>query len=377
MTERLTSIDVRRLIADPSAENRTRTAEKIALEFDGGLLKPDERRIAEEIFRLMVRDAELRVRTALSENLKECAQLPHDLALELARDVDEVALPILEFNQVLSDDDLIDIVRSQGSQKQMAIARRASVSDAVSSALVDHGDVEVVTTLVRNPGAELSEATLDKVIDKHGDVEAVQQPLVDRHSLPLPIIERLVAKVSEQLKEQLVAKHDMPPDMAADLIIDSREQATVSLAGGKTRSDEELMALLQQLRFNGRLTPSLLLRATCTGDMQFLEAGLAVLIGIPMSNASKLVQEGGELGFRSIYDRAGLPARLYPAFRAAVWVAMETEYDGGPEDRQRYARRTIERFVTQIEDLEGTLSDDDLDYLLDKLERYTKPVPAV
>ena len=67
---------------------------------------------------------------------------------------------------------------------------------------------------------------------------------------------------------------------------------------------------------------------------------------------------------------------LSPAFRAAVWVAMETEYDGGPEDRQRYARRTIERFVTQIEDLEGTLSDDDLDYLLDKLERYTKPVPV-
>ena len=34
--------------------------------------------------------------------------------------------------------------------------------------------------------------------------------------------------------------------------------------------------------------------------------------------------------------------------------------------------RMIERFVTQIEDLQDNIAEDDLEYLLGKLERYSK-----
>ena len=108
----------------------------------------------------MVKDAEVRVREALAMHLKESFAPPRGVTLSLARDVNSVALPVLEHSAVLTDEDLIQIVRSEGSEKLVAIAGRATVSEAVSSALVETDDEDVVSTLVANEGAEIPEASL-------------------------------------------------------------------------------------------------------------------------------------------------------------------------------------------------------------------------
>ena len=81
---RLTEGDVRKLLSDPSAVTRAETAAKLAIQFDQGDLSPSERAMAEQIFRIMVKDAEVRVREALAVNLKENPNLPHDVALTLS-----------------------------------------------------------------------------------------------------------------------------------------------------------------------------------------------------------------------------------------------------------------------------------------------------
>ncbi len=126
--KKLTKDDVSKLMSDPSADNRAKTAAKVAGDFDSGALSDSERQIAEEIFRFMVKDAEVRVRQALAQNLKESPDLPHDVALSLAQDVDQVALPILQFSDVLTDDDLIEIIQSQSEDKQTAIAGNADAA---------------------------------------------------------------------------------------------------------------------------------------------------------------------------------------------------------------------------------------------------------
>ena len=175
MTEKtLTKEDVSKLLTDPSGDNRAQTAAKIAADFGQGSLTESERTMAEEIFRIMVKDAEVRVREALAQNLKENPAVPRDVAMSLAKDVDSVALPVLQFSEVLSDEDLIEIVRSQGAAKQVAVAGRSTVSEALSSALVETENEKVVTTLVANTGAEISEKSLHKVVEDFGDTEAVQ-----------------------------------------------------------------------------------------------------------------------------------------------------------------------------------------------------------
>src|SRR5687768_11864113 len=111
MAQLLTAADVQRLIANPSVEARAETAVKVAEAFELGALSDAERQLAEQIFRVMVQDAEVKVRESLSSHLKSSANLPHDIAVKMAKDVEQVALPVLEFSKVLSDADLIDIVR--------------------------------------------------------------------------------------------------------------------------------------------------------------------------------------------------------------------------------------------------------------------------
>jgi uncharacterized protein (DUF2336 family) len=344
------------------------------LQFDSGAMSSGERKIATEIFRVMVKDAEVRVREALSKNLKESAELPHDIARNLAADVDSVSLPMLEFSAVLTDVDLVEIVRQQGAEKQKAIARRTVVSESVADALVDHGNEEVVVTLVGNEGARISEPALQKVVEKHGDSEAVQAPLVHRARLPVTVSERLVSKLSDSLRDYLVSRHELPPSMASDLVLETRERATVGLLQpGQDDVDVEL--LVEQLHTNGRLTPSLILRAICVGDIGFMEASLAALARIPIVNARILVHDEGRMGLKSVYDKAGLPAAFYPAFRAAIDVADQTEYDGEEHDQERFARRMLERIMTQVETIGDNLGEENVDYLMAKLNRITSAAP--
>jgi uncharacterized protein (DUF2336 family) len=108
----LSQTDVRRLLDEPSAANRQDAALKVASAYSAEELSDDERNIAEDIIRFMTQDAEVRVRAALAENLKEYSALSHDIAKKLASDVDTVALPIIQFSDVLTDDDLLEIVRN-------------------------------------------------------------------------------------------------------------------------------------------------------------------------------------------------------------------------------------------------------------------------
>lgn len=368
----LSQADVMALLEDPSGAKRAETATKIAVEFDRTQLTPAQRKLAEDIFRLMVKDAEVRVREALAKHLKSNPMVPRDVAIVLAKDVNSVALPIIEFSEVLTDEDLIEIIHLQDTDKQVAIAGRPHVSETVSDAIVDTGKEEVVSRLVSNPGADISDGSLGRVMESMGESQAVQDAMTRRVRLPVTVAERLVTLVSENLKAQLSQKFDLPADATSDLILQIRERAVLSLALGS--SDDDLMRLVRQLNKNKRLTPSIALRALCMGDLPFFEAAMSVMAKVPLSNARELIHDAGKLGLRAIFEKANLPRSYYPAVRAAMDVAAETAYDGGDQDRERYARRMIERILTQYGDLGVQFEADDLDYLLAKMN--TLPIDA-
>lgn len=365
MTAFLSQADVSRLLVDPSEDSRAGTATKLAKQLDQASLTEAERKLAIDIIRIMAKDAAVRVREALSHNLKHSKELPNDVANALARDVESVAMPILEFSEILTDSDLISIVKSAGGAKQTAVARRATVSGSVADALIETKNAEAVATLVGNEGAKLSEQHFERVIDGYGAIDAVQASLVHRTKLPATIAEQLVTKVSENLRQYLVSHHELPANLAADLVMESRERATVGLLGPGAET-VDVMQLVRQLKAGGRLSPTLILRSLCMGDMAFFEAAMAVMSRTPIVNARLLIHDQGQLGLKSLYLRTGMPERLYPAFRVAVDVVRETEMDARDEDRRRYVSRMIERILTQYEDI----GQDNIDYLLNKLTQY-------
>jgi uncharacterized protein (DUF2336 family) len=357
----LTQADVARLLAEPSTAARAEVADKLAREIDSTQLTAAELRIAHDVVRIMAQDVELAVRRALSHSLRSAAQLPHDIALRLASDVEAVALPILINSPVLTDQDLIALVSGGSGPKQEAIAGRAGVSEQVSDALVTEGSEAAVATLMGNPGARIAEASMGTAIDRFADSDRVKTNMVHRADLPVAVAERLVVIVSEMLQSYLVRHHELPVSLATDIVLRSRERATLQISLGS--SDKELERLVRQMHHNQRLTPLLVLRALCLGDLAFFEMAMAVMAKVPVANARVLIHDAGANGLASLYEKAGMPTRLLSAVRVALDVVRGTEFDGGERDYERYRSRVIARILTQFEDLEQ----EDLDYLLDKL----------
>lgn len=367
--------DVNRLAVDPSVATRTSTAVMLAQEANSQMLKPAEMALAYEIFRLMVRDAEVRVREALSANLKNNPSIPHDIALTLAKDVDSVSLPILAYSEVLTTTDLLHIVNAQNSLAKMyAIAGRPTVDESVASALVERGSEKVVGKLLSNPGADVSETALGRAVDRFGDSETVLEPMVKRAVLPVAISERLVTHVADHLRSLLLAKHKVSADLAINLVLQTRERATVGLAMGV--GDDGLAGLVVQLKDNGRLTTSLILRAICMGNVGFFEHALATLAAIPVRNARVLVREGSGQGLRALWAKAGLNAKAFPAIIAAIQTVEQTELESSG-DSEQYSRRVLERVLTQYESIGVAIEGDDLEYLLTRISQAAPLNPTI
>ncbi len=368
----LTEEDVRRLKADRTARTRETTAAKVADQFSHGQLSDSEREIAEEIFRFLVRDVAVKVREALCQHLKECRNVPHDVALSLARDVESVALPMLESSVVLSDEDLIEIVRSQSPAKQKAVARREEVSEQVSEALIDTENEEVVTTLVENTNAEIGEQAMQKVVETFPDNGVVQGILVQRPELPISVAERLVGLVSYTMRQHLIDHYDFPIDETGDVVKQTRERATLSLIG-TSENLEKVRRLVRQLFANGHLTPSILLRSMSMGKLIFFEVAMAELAKVPIMTVRTLLYEQGSHGFSSIYQRAGLPSLLLPAFQAAVGAILKTESEGTRNDLAEVSRRVLWALRSQYPDYRSS----NFEEILDKLTQLTRtPAPV-
>lgn len=247
----LTGADVARLMQDPSGGNRAEMAGKIAAGVETGALSPKERAIADDILRVMVADAEVRVRMALAQSLKNVPDLSVDIVQSLATDeADAVAVPMLTSSTALSDEELVAIIYNGEENCQIAVAKRDALSEGVAGALVKSGSEEAVVALVGNDGARISEKSLNNVIDRCCENERIQRPMVHRAQLPMTVSERPVAKVSKQLKQHLVTHHELPPALAADLVLESRERAMVDIL--TAGSGQDVHQLVAQMETGGR-----------------------------------------------------------------------------------------------------------------------------
>ena len=361
----LTNEDVTKLLTDPSPETRADAASKIATAFDRDTFSDAERELAEDVFRVMLKDAEVRVREALANNLKDSGSVPHDVALALANDVASVSLPILRFSDVLNDDDLIEIIQTQDEDQQLAIAQRTQISSSVSSSLVDTKNENVVSSLISNEGAIISDASFEKAVETLGDSEKIQKAMVSRSALPILVAEKLVTRVSETLKEELLKHHELTDDTTSDLILQTRERATVALSTESSESD--VLKLVRQLHQHNRLTPSIILRALCMGDFRFFDYALSELANIPLANVQTLIHDPGRNGLKRLWLSCGMPDHQLITVYAALDAAKELEYDGEPQDRERYSRKLIELVLTQYDEMGVELEATDLDYLLAKM----------
>jgi uncharacterized protein (DUF2336 family) len=359
----LTDEDLRTLVKGENVDDRALAAHKLCRAIDRDDLSGEELARAHEILRLMSRDAAEMVRRALAVTLKASPVVPRDVAMKLAKDLETIAIPVLNFSPAFTEEDLIDVARRGGPVRQVAIAKRRYLPPAVARVLIDIGCEEAVRMTCANDNNALPEDMLKTAIGRFDKSQPVLSAIAYRKILPLSVSEKLVALVSDAVRNHLILHHAVPADMARQLTTGARERATIDLVDQAGKAPD-MGAFVAHLHRNGRLTASLLVRALAQGQMNLFEWGISELSGVPHHRTWLMIHDAGSLGLKAIYERAGLPARLYPAFRSGVDTYHAMNADGALRDQDRFRERMLQRFLTQPQ----TIQREDADYLLDKMD---------
>lgn len=341
----LSPIDVERLLQDESPDSRTSVLEKIAASYNGDQFQGRAKEIAEQVFRLLMKDVAVRVRETLAERLKDNMNTPRDVVLHMAGDVESVAVPVLEHSKVLSDADLVSIVeRSQDVGKYLAISRRETVSPRVSDALVETRYAQVMTSLLENKGASLSERAFLKIADDFRDNLEVMEALSCKPKLPITVVERLITQVSGAVAAQLKKDYNLDDKELSKGTNMAREDFMLRLLENDL-SQEEVEALVAQMAQEDRLNPSIVMTALCRGQLLFFTVAVAQFAKISVENARKLIADRGPIGFARLYEKSGLPETMRDAVGLLLRAVQEMQADPSVPGSLLYANRLAERVI--------------------------------
>jgi uncharacterized protein (DUF2336 family) len=158
----------------------------------------------------------------------------------------------------------------------------------------------------------------------------------------------LVTALAEALVSFVAARGWIEEGRVRRAAKEACEKVAIAIAASATGS-EQVRTLITHLRESGQLTAGLLLRALLSGHLLMFEEALAELSGLPLARVSALVHDRSGAAFRALYERAGLPASVFPAFRAALDALHETGFVDDPLACAALKRRMVERVLTRCE----------------------------
>lgn len=366
---KLSHDDIKALMHNPDAQTKVRVIEKLSQQYNNEDFTDAQIQLAEQIFRLLLKQAEIEVRKALAENLMSSVVAPHDVVLSLAKDVEEVALPVLEFSEVLSDEDLVQIIASSEKvSSQVAIANRRQVSENISSALVQTHNEDVVSNLFNNDGARISEESYTEAVDTFADSEHIVESLVTRGELPKNVIEQMTNKVSAEIQKKLEKKYEHSFESINNVFKESGKLAAARFLQfpkidkrlieiiGKLEESEELDNLLHPSHgalthlLNGveQLSAFSPLAALTTGSMTFFAITLARFTGVPIANVRKLASDP-KIGLKALYERAQLPSKMFDAtvFVIGIISLMDQEHEEKGTPKAKDAPHLMAKHILQ------------------------------
>jgi len=321
----LSTQDVERLLTEETPDARIDVLKKVAEAHIQNKYSANELLVAEQIFRVLVKDTEISVREALALALKDSASIPRDIIAALLKDVDSVALPVIEYSTILSDEELIALIQSaKNTLRPVAAARRKKISEKLSLALIETENTKAVSQLVKNHNAAIADDAYQQILRNYAKNPEIMAAVAERPGLPVTVVEKIITLVSDALAEKLRITYKISPATIAAETEKTREIATLKLVDGPI-NPTDVEKLVDQLRVFGRLTPSIILTSLCRGNLYFFETSLARLSNVPVRNAQLLIHDKGGLGFKALYGKAGLPDKFFLACQLLLNTVAEMQ----------------------------------------------------
>ncbi|HEX2759884.1 MAG TPA: DUF2336 domain-containing protein [Rhizomicrobium sp.] len=310
-----------RLLADDENEDvRAELAVKIA-RLMPGLSERESSHIFAltiETLECLARDAAVRVRAILAEEIKNLNCVPRDVALTLARDLNAiVAAPILQYSPLLSDADLIEVIACGQVQEVLtAIASRKPVNEDVSDRLVQSLNVPAVAALLVNPDSRIRKDTMDRIIEQAEEINAWHLPLALRADLSARAVRRIGSLVGASILERLAARNDLSDTTRVYLNRELRMRLAESTEAAPSAAPPA--ELIAAARREGRLDGLFVEQAAQAGQRETVILALAVLANVTEQTVKKMLGAASPKPVIALVWHAHLSMRV--AFKIQTFI---------------------------------------------------------
>ena len=322
------------LAREPSSAKRRELLRDVTDLFFSSAASSTARDLAlfDDVILSLAREMEVQVRTDLAHRMAHSHHAPVGLVNFLSRDVISVAEPVLASSPVLTSDDLLAIVASEGQDHLRAVSRRQDLSENVAGVIVERGDDQTLDVLLRNPNAPLSRSSAEAVVDRATRNPDLHEAVVLRRNLPIDLLNEMYFVVEARMREMILTRNAGldPEDVTAALESSRKRLATRDGALPADLADAETYVL--DLKARGAITPAALIAMLRHGERTRFIVALAELTDIDFNTARSIV-ERGQLDALAIICRAadfGLPMFL-------TFVVLVLDNGRGMQAAQEYA----------------------------------------
>jgi uncharacterized protein (DUF2336 family) len=146
-------------------------------------ITPQERQLAGDLLVEMLLEGDADLRRRCARRVAALTEPPHRVLRLLARDEFEIARPILENSDALSDADIVEIAERTTEQHRLLLAHRDDLGELVVHALVENQEPEVIRVLLCNNTARFYYRTLDQLIAMSKDKPEMTRLILRRQEL--------------------------------------------------------------------------------------------------------------------------------------------------------------------------------------------------
>jgi uncharacterized protein (DUF2336 family) len=251
-----------------------------------------EMQLFDSVLTQLSNDMEAAVRAELSGRFAAAETAPRRLVVKLANDESiEVAEPVLTRSRALTDDDLLQVVKTRGQDHLRAVSKREEVSERVSDVIVERGDDQTLGVLLRNDGARLSREASEAAVERAQKNPELHAAVVERAALPPDLLNEMYFVVEARLRQRILEENArLDPALLENALRNGRKR--VAAQDGALPADyDQAEAYVKELREANELTPRVLARFLRSGTMTHFLVALAQLAEIDFHTARRIVEK--------------------------------------------------------------------------------------
>jgi uncharacterized protein (DUF2336 family) len=251
---------LKNLSSSASSDERRELLRQVTDALTNNARSPSEAEFAEldEVLTLAASEYSTQVRTEFARLVAASVTRFCHASEQFALDDIEVAQPVLRHSRALSEETLLRVVAEKSQAHILAVTKRDGVSEKLSEAIVSKGSDEVVSSLLANERARISDTTYEVVARRAETNRLLQAPFVRRQGVPIDLLNDLYLKVEKDLRKEIIQKFDSVPPADLEKAFE-RSRARVTTAFRQLPED---MALARKrvslIESNKQLQPQIL-----------------------------------------------------------------------------------------------------------------------